>query len=380
MRPLHEKSTAAIRAILIISSLAIGLGLGVLLSRGIRLTGVLGADIADLGVAYQEEYIVLVGAAYSVDHDLEKAEAQLAQLNAPNIQLWVANLAERYITEGADTADILALVELAQAMGVDSARMAAYRVEPTPANEASPTGTLAPTRLPTDEPTSTRVLPADTPVQPSDTPSPPTDTPVQPSDTPAPPTETPTAESTLIASAVPPTDAPLPPPTSTPRPTNPPQPTEPSSPVWTWTARLVGPGQEGQECSGYGTKMIRVTVLDAAGNQEPGVWVHESFSGLYQVSGHKQDDPYWGPGEVEFSALDGGRVCIAAGDGGGCVSDFTRDLPCHDPPPIDDLWAAGYCECCEAGITKERCQELLESGSCLGAGWYYWRVEFKRSP
>jgi hypothetical protein len=366
MRPLQKRPTAAIRAILIISSLAIGLGLGILLSRAFRQMGVLGADIADLGVVYQEEYIVLVGAAYSVDHDLEKAEAQLAQLNAPNIQLWVANLAERYITEGADTADILVLVELAQAMGVDSARMAAYRVEPTPVGEAIPTGTLAPTPLATDEPRSTRVLPSDTPVQPSNTPVLPTDTP--------------TARSTPTASAVPPTDGPLPPPTSTPRPTNPPQPTERSSPTWTWTARLVGPGQEGQECSGYGTKMIRVTVLDAAGNQMPGVWVHESFSGLYQVSGHKQDDPYWGPGEVEFSALDGGRVCIAAGDGGGCVSDFTRDLPCHDPPPIDDLWAAGYCDCCEAGITKERCQELLESGSCLGAGWYYWRVEFKRSP
>jgi hypothetical protein len=125
--------------------------------------------------------------------------------------------------------------------------------------------------------------------------------------------------------------------------------------------------------------LIRVTVLDAAGEQIKGVWVYDFYSGQYRVTGHKGDDPYWGPGEAEFSGLTGGRVCIATGDGGPCDSEYTRDLPCHDPPPVEDLWEAGYCDCCEVGITQEDCQQRLEAGSCLGAGHYMWRVEFRRS-
>jgi hypothetical protein len=161
-------------------------------------------------------------------------------------------------------------------------------------------------------------------------------------------------------------------------PTNTPKPTATPAAKWTWTARLVGPGEDAQTCTD-GLKLIRVTVLDAAGNQLPGVWIHERYTGLYQVSGHKGDDPFWGPGEAEFSQLDGGQMCIASGEGGACESDLTRNLPCHDPPPLEDLWAAGYCECCEPDITMERCRELFDSGSCLGIAHYAWRVEFKRS-
>ena len=125
--------------------------------------------------------------------------------------------------------------------------------------------------------------------------------------------------------------------------------------------------------------MIRVTVLDASGNQIPGVWISEQYSGLYQVSGHKGDDPFWGPGEVEFSALDGGRLCVATGEGGPCESDVTRDLPLHDRPDFEDLWSAGYCQCCEPEITRERCQELYDAGKCLSPGHYLWRVQFQRS-
>jgi hypothetical protein len=135
---------------------------------------------------------------------------------------------------------------------------------------------------------------------------------------------------------------------------------------------------DGQSCA-EGHKMIRVTVLDAAGQQIPGLWVHEKYTGVFQVTGHKGDDPFWGPGEVEFSNLDGGQVCIASGQGGACESEFTRNLPCHDPPPFEDLWAAGYCDCREAGITKEQCRELYDSGQWQPISHYYWRVEFRRS-
>jgi hypothetical protein len=97
------------------------------------------------------------------------------------------------------------------------------------------------------------------------------------------------------------------------------------------------------------------------------------------VTGHKGDDPFWGPGEVELSNLDGGQVCIATGEGGGCESELTRSLPCHDPPPFEHLWAAGFCDCCEPGIAKDACQVLFETGRCLGIAHYAWRLEFRRS-
>jgi hypothetical protein len=126
--------------------------------------------------------------------------------------------------------------------------------------------------------------------------------------------------------------------------------------------------------------MIRVTVLNAAGEQIPGVWIYEHYSNQYRVTGHKGTDPYWGPGEAEFSELDGGRVCIATGEGGPCESEQTKDLPCHDPPAFPDLWAAGFCECCGDGsLSQEECKRQFDEGTCLGIGHYSWRVEFKRS-
>lgn len=356
--------------IVAVLGLALGLISGLLIGKGL---GQATVSVAGLGVASQEELIVLVAAGYRFDHDLQRARARLAQLEAPNVAVWAASLAGRYIAEGRDEPDIRSLAELARGLGVDTVQMAAYL--PTPAPPPTQTPPPADTPTPTAPPTWTAPLPTETAAAPAAvlqaaTPSPP------PPDTPAP---------VASATPIPATDtpAPAPAPTDTPEPrANPtltPKPTVPQAPDWTWTARLVGPGQEGQECSGYGKKMLRVTVLDAAGAQISGVWVREDFTGQYRATGHKGDDPYWGPGEAEFADLDGGRLCIATGDGGTCVSDFTRDLSCHDPPPLDDLWAAGYCGCCEDGITKERCQELFEAGSCLGAGWYYWRVEFKRS-
>jgi hypothetical protein len=111
-----------------------------------------------------------------------------------------------------------------------------------------------------------------------------------------------------------------------------------------------------------------------------GVWIHDQYSHQYQVTGNV-DSPDFGPHETKFiyGLGGGGKLCITAGQDGPCESDWTRDLPCYNPPPFEDLWASGYCECCETGITKERCRELHEAGKCLGWGHYSWRVVFKRS-
>ncbi len=363
-------------ALLVVLGLTVGAGLGLLLGWVVWPVDYFDTAIADLQADYKEQYIILVASAYGWDHDLEKAQARLDQLEAPNIQQWIAELADRAINEGRDEADIRALVELAHGLGVDSPQMAAYLATPTPLPTDTPPPT--PTPAPTATPTATPVLPTDTLVPPTDTLVPPTDTP-QPEAT-----DTPLPEST--DTPIPPTDTPQPtsPPqpanTKPPAPTNTPKPTSPPAAQWSWSARLVGPGQDSQGCD-YGNLQIRVTVVDAKGGQIGGVWLYDRYSGQYQVTGNVSS-PEWGPGETkfEYGIGGGGSLCIASGQGSACVSDFTRDMPCYNPPPFEDMWSSGYCECCEVGITKQRCQELYNAGaSCMNWGHYSWRIVFKRS-
>lgn len=371
----RKSRTGWILAALAAGGLLVGLALGLVLGLVVFPVQYVDTTISELGVDYQEQYIVLVGSAYALDGDLDKAEARLDQLDAANVQQWVASLADRYIAEGQTEAEIQSLAQLAHALGVDTVQMAAFLATPTPVPTDTPVPT--PTPLPTDTPTATPVLPTATPVPPTDTPLPPTDTPLpQPTVTPIPPTNT----------APPPTNTPQPkPPTNTPKPqpTSPPPPTNtPKPPAAAWTIieqRLVGPGEDAQTCEG-GNLQIRATVIDANGGQIGGVWIHDHYSGMNRVTGHKGADPYWGPGEAQFDYYGhgGGMLCITSGEGGACESPDTRSMPCWDAPPIQDLYAAGYCNCCEAGASLERCQQLMNEGKCLGPGHYSWRVVFQR--
>ncbi len=360
-------------ALLVILGLIAGAALGLLFGWVIMPVEYVDTEIADLAPEYKDEYVQLVAAAYYTDGDLESAQVRLARLEQPNIGQSVSALCERYISEGRDEGDIRALATLADALGVASPVMVAYLASPTP--------------LPTDTPTPTSTpLPTDTPLPPTDTPAPTaTDTPTseptatdtpppQPSDTPLPPTNTP--KPTKAPSPKPPAATPTPkPPTKTPAPTQPP------TPRWTWTARLVGPGEDGQGC-GVGNLQIRVTVIDAGGNQLGGVWIYDKYSGQYQLTGNV-GSPDWGPGETkfEYGGGGGGSLCVASGQGGGCVSDFTRDMPCYFLPPVEDLYNSGYCNCCEQGASLERCQQLVNEGACFPtrAEHFSWRVVFKRN-
>lgn len=330
-------------------------------------------SIASLGVHEKEDYIVLVAAAYAQDGDLEKAQESLDQLGAPNAAHWVAEVADKYIQEGGDPQDIQNLVLLAEALGVISPSMVAYLPTYTPVPTMTPSPTLIPTNTPV--PTSTPMpsptatdLPTATPTE-----QPPTATLTA---TPPPPTET--------ATEIPVTNTPKPP-TNTPKPTKPPKPTNTPSPppvAWNWSERLVGPGEDGQACS-HGLLQIRVTVLDAGGNQIPGVWIHDRYSQIYQVTGNV-DSADWGPGETkfEYGGFGGGSLCIASSQGGGCETDYSRDMPCYEPPPFEDMWASGYCQCCgsDAGADKEICRSMYEAGDrCVNWGHYAWRIVYQRS-
>ena len=195
-------------AILAILSLVVGAQLGLQLSKKVKPPRVGGVRVASLGVGQKEEVIVLVGATYLQDQDLAKARQRLDQLDAPNVEQWIANLADRYITEGRDDADTRALVGLALGLNVYTPRMAAYLPTPTPRPTSTPLPT--PTRPPTRTPTSTP-RPTETAVMPTDVPPTETAAPTQ-----LPPTDT--AEPSPTNTAVPATDTPRP------RPTNPPLP------------------------------------------------------------------------------------------------------------------------------------------------------------
>jgi len=373
-------------AVLVILSLTTGLGLGLVIGWVIMPVKYVDTAFADLRVESKEEYILLVASAYTCDQDLEKARTRLSFLEAPNVNQWVADMVDRYIDEGRDQEDLQALVALAHGLGVDSPRMLAYMATPTPPPTVTlpPTPTPAPSDTPTATPIPSTASPTPEPPTASPTSQPPTATPEQAPATSVPPSDTPPPQPT--ATSVPPTNTP-PSPTNTPKPkpTNPPKPTNtPKPPAAKWTVieqRLVGPGEDGQGCD-YGNLQIRVAVVDAKGNQLGGVWVYDKYSQQYQLTGNI-DSPDWGPGETkfEYGGGGGGSLCIAQGQGGPCVSGWTRDMPCYFLPPFEDLWNAGYCQCEKSEITREECERLINEGKFMatGAGHFSWRVTFQRS-
>lgn len=375
MQQTQRSRSGLIVVTLVILGFLAGVGLGLVLGWVVWPVNYYDTALSDLQSDYKEQYIVLVGSAYMLDHDLEKAQARLDPLEAPNIRQWVAQLADRYIAEGRNEGDIRAVVELAHGLGVDTPQMVSYLASPTPLPTDTPLPT--PTTAPSDTPTATSIPPTAEPtsVPPTDTPLPPPTHTSQPK-----PTNTPKPQPTATTKAQP-SATPKPKPTATPKPkpTNTPQP--PTTAKWTWTARLVGPGQDGQRCDA-GNLQIHITVVDANGSQLGGVWIYDKYSQQYQVTGNV-GSPDWGPGETkfEYGQFGGGSLCIANGQGGPCVTDFTRDMPCYAAPPFEDMWAAGYCNCCEPGMSKERCQEAYNAGQhCVNwYGHYSWRVVYTRN-
>ncbi len=93
-----------ILAILIVVGLTVGLAIGLLLGWVVWPVQYYDTDIADLQAEYKEQYIILIGEAYILDRDLEKAQARLEELEVPSTSQWIAQLADRYIAEGRDRA------------------------------------------------------------------------------------------------------------------------------------------------------------------------------------------------------------------------------------------------------------------------------------
>lgn len=118
--------TTAMAVVGIVVGLLVGLFIGWMLWP-VQYTD---TDIVDLKPDYQEEYILMVSAAYAADGDLEQARVRLARLNDPDPGHRVASLAETLIARGADPADIERLVNLADALGAYSAQTPVSHVVP----------------------------------------------------------------------------------------------------------------------------------------------------------------------------------------------------------------------------------------------------------
>ena len=100
----QRSRTGLIVITLVIVATLVGVGLGLLIGWVVLPVKYVDTSIADLQADHQEEYIVLVASAYALDRDVEKAQARLDQLEAANVNQWIAGLADRYIAEGSANA------------------------------------------------------------------------------------------------------------------------------------------------------------------------------------------------------------------------------------------------------------------------------------
>jgi hypothetical protein len=320
-------------------------------------------DLSDLRTQYKDDYVVMVGSAYALDGNLDRAKERLDKLNTPNIVQFVNVLADRYIAEGRSLNDVRSLAILTKGLGGDTTRLAMYLATATPTvtltftPSATATSTPKPTLTPTPVPTNT--------MPPTNTPVPPTATPVPPTNTPIPPTATRTR---VPATATPVPVAQPAAPTSTAAPTAPPNPT---GAYVIKSFRLRPVGQDAQHCAS-GDHNIWVFVEDAAGNRIDGVRVRERFTGQIRVTGQK------GPGIAQYDIFSGGGGQVQLiDDAGNAISPESRGMS-DDWPDFDLMKAAGYCNC-KPHPDDASCQADLASHQYLFArGHYVYEVVYMR--
>lgn len=349
---------------------------------------------------------------------MAQAEAALSELALANPAQLIVALAESDINDGRSAADVAALAQLAEALGVRSPKLVAY-LQPTPEPTVA-TATALPS--PTPEPTATPAEPTATPL--------PTETPT-PTATAVPQTPRVAADSAInlrsgpgraypvigrmqagqeidiigrnasgdwwqlawqgagqawvagtvvrvlgpidtvtVAKVIP---TPPPAPTAAPKPTAAPATAQPQAgpnfrvaSIRLWTVQENGGFFDGPSVHCGEKRQLRVTVVDAGGNPLNGVTIRSPFTGEEQVTGSK------GPGIAEYILGRGQDVYVVRdADGREVTSDYARGMSTQ-PEGIsqDQLIAAGYCKdaaSCAYHVTQ----------SCRGH--YSWDVTFRRA-
>jgi hypothetical protein len=349
--------------ILIIALLAgtvVGLLFGALVGWVIWPVQYTDTDPVDLRPEHKDDYVVMVSAAYTLDGDLEKAEARLAKLGVDDVGQVVADLVSRYISIGASLVDIRNLVQLADALGSSDRAMLDYIATPTPT--LTPTVTNTPTWTPTSTSTATPTptnTPTSPPPTPTWTPEPPTatSTPRPPTPTPRPPTATPVAQQPTAPPATePPTAIATAPPTA-------------SVDFKVVTQRMYTEEENGG-CRGM--NLIFITVEDIYGNPLDGVVLQFLWpEGPKEITTGEK-----GPGKAEWPSYGGYNIKVVRDSEGPKTSETTRWLD-SKLPTVDDLMSAGYCP--SRGLNWNKCKELRDIGpGQLCWGHYSYEVVFQR--
>lgn len=116
--------------VLFIGGALLGIGLGLIFGWLVWPVNYYDTDVYDLRPDYQDDFVVMVGALYALDGNLETSRQSLAFLSNPDVprsaEDIVVETAERYIAQGADPTDIDYLVGLAEALESVTARMQPY--------------------------------------------------------------------------------------------------------------------------------------------------------------------------------------------------------------------------------------------------------------
>ena len=167
--------------------------------------------------------------------------------------------------------------------------------------------------------------------------------------------------------APPPTSVPAAPPTAT----TPPQPAGPDFRLARHHLLTVQENEgflDGSSVHCGGKHVLRVTVVDAAGNPLNGVTVRSLYTNEEHVTGEK------GPGMVEFNLYPPGNgVHIVRDVDGRDVSSDRAEAPTVEQNiPVSDLIAGGYC-----ADAQDCAQKIANNALCHGH--YSWDVVFQRS-
>ena len=113
-------------ALWLAGGLVAGIALGLLLGWVVWPAEFTEAYPTHLEESYQEDYLIMIAAAYSLDADLESARRRLVSLGRENVNEWLLSIAEEHILNGGEETEIRQLAKLATAMGLRSAILESY--------------------------------------------------------------------------------------------------------------------------------------------------------------------------------------------------------------------------------------------------------------
>ena len=117
------------KLLLALAGLVAGLGIGLFLGWIVWPVEFYDTDYSSLHPAYKFEYAVMVGAAYEMDGDWERASGRLDALREAELGIWLRDQIHQAIADGQEPPKIQHLVSLAGPLGVKTEIMAPFARE-----------------------------------------------------------------------------------------------------------------------------------------------------------------------------------------------------------------------------------------------------------